>query len=209
MSVWFLEKLQQFWAEPWMEKMESLSDWYWLCKSQFYYRRFFREIGGKTRIIHPLRLKNTHNISLGRNVIIHKHCWLQTQPKISANPQLVLKDGCVIGNFNHITCAESIVIEEKVLTADKVIITDHGHQFEDPAIPIMAQGIRRGRPVRIGAGTWIGENVAILSCEVGKNCVIGANSVVVSDIPDLSLAVGAPARVIKSYDFKSNSWKRT
>jgi len=41
---------------------------------------------------------------------------------------------------------------------------------------------------------------------IGHNCVIGANSVVTSDIPDYCVAVGIPAKVIKKYDFKKKSW---
>lgn len=57
--------------------------------------------------------------------------------------------------------------------------------------------------VFIGNNTWVGANVFI--CEgvkIGEHCVIGANSVVTSDVPDRSVAAGAPARVIKSADEK-------
>ena len=47
----------------------------------------------------------------------------------------------------------------------------------------------------LGIGTVVLPNVRI-----GKNCVIGANSVVTKDIPPYSVAAGAPARVIKQYD---------
>ncbi|MGO5541257.1 hypothetical protein ACTQWG_01860 [Blautia sp. HCP3S3_H10_1] len=42
---------------------------------------------------------------------------------------------------------------------------------------------------------------------IGKHCVIGANSVVTSNIPDYSVAVGIPARVIKIYNFKNKQWE--
>jgi virginiamycin A acetyltransferase len=50
--------------------------------------------------------------------------------------------------------------------------------------------------VRVGQGTWIG-NGAIVMADVGRNCVIGAGAVVTSAIPDRSVAVGVPARVIR------------
>jgi acetyltransferase-like isoleucine patch superfamily enzyme len=54
-------------------------------------------------------------------------------------------------------------------------------------------------PVRIGEGTWIGERVAVLrGADIGRCCMIGANSVVRGEIPDYSIAVGAPARVVGS-----------
>ena len=60
--------------------------------------------------------------------------------------------------------------------------------------------------VLIGEGSWIGENVCIIGAFVGKNSIVGANSVVTNNIPDYCVAVGAPARVIKRYDHKDNQW---
>ena len=62
--------------------------------------------------------------------------------------------------------------------------------------------------VEIGEGSWLGENVCVLGAIIGRHCVIGANSVVTKDIPDYSIAVGAPAKVIKRYDFTTNSWQK-
>ena len=58
----------------------------------------------------------------------------------------------------------------------------------------------------IGEGSWLGEHVCVIGASIGKHCVIGANAVVVHDIPDYSVAVGAPARVIKKFNEDSNSW---
>ena len=62
--------------------------------------------------------------------------------------------------------------------------------------------------VEIGEGSWLGENVCVLGTHIGKHCVIGANSVVTKDIPDYSVAVGIPAKVIKRFDLESKSWRR-
>ncbi len=54
------------------------------------------------------------------------------------------------------------------------------------------------KPVRIGDGVWIGNNVVILpGCTIGNFAVIGANSVVNRDVPDFAICVGMPARVVK------------
>ena len=62
------------------------------------------------------------------------------------------------------------------------------------------------KPVIIGEGSWIGENVCIIGASVGKHCVIGANAVVTKDIPDYCVAVGTPAKIIKKYDTKIKKW---
>ena len=46
------------------------------------------------------------------------------------------------------------------------------------------------------------------SIKIGKHCVIGANSVVTKDVPDYSVAAGAPCKVIKKYNFEKNEWEK-
>ena len=70
----------------------------------------------------------------------------------------------------------------------------------------MEQPIIQNGTVEIGERSWLGENVCVLGAIIGKHCVIGANSVVTHDIPDYSVAVGAPAKVIRKYDFSSKEW---
>jgi acetyltransferase-like isoleucine patch superfamily enzyme len=106
-----------------------------------------------------------------------------------------------------ISAVESIIIEENVFTARNVYISDHGHQYEDINMPIAMQFIRKKAPVLIKKNSWLGQNAVILpGVTVGRHCVIGANSIVNSDIPDFSIAAGAPARIIKRYDAVSNMW---
>ena len=75
-----------------------------------------------------------------------------------------------------------------------MIDSDHTFVKGEPSI---MRGPLATSPVRIGRGTWIGERVAILrGSDIGERCIIGANSVVRGRIPDHSIAVGAPARVV-------------
>ena len=65
------------------------------------------------------------------------------------------------------------------------------------------------RPVSIGEDSHIGANSVILAgCSIGKRCQIGAGSVVTKSIPDFSIAVGNPARIIKRYSFETKDWER-
>jgi acetyltransferase-like isoleucine patch superfamily enzyme len=70
--------------------------------------------------------------------------------------------------------------------------------MDDINLPIKDQGILKG-PVRIGPDTWIATKVTILrNTTIGKGCVLGSHAVVKGDIPDYSIAVGAPAKVVKN-----------
>lgn len=110
-------------------------------------------------------------IHIGKNVLINDHCY--------------------------ITSAYGITIEDDVLIAEFVSIRDYDHEFARRDVPIREQDLR-GAPIRIGAGSWIGRGVMVTGgVTIGKGCVIGANAVVTHSLPDWSVAVGVPARVIR------------
>jgi acetyltransferase-like isoleucine patch superfamily enzyme len=96
--------------------------------------------------------------------------------------------GCVIG-WAH--------IERDVLVASGVQITSGSqtHGVNDPTVAIRDQEGTRTL-VRIGEGTWIGSS-AVVMADVGRHCIIGAGAVVTKPIPDLVIAAGVPARVIR------------
>jgi lipopolysaccharide O-acetyltransferase len=121
-----------------------------------------------------------------------------------------------INDYVHIAAISNITIGNNVLIASKVFITDHNHgeygmnNYHDS--PDMMPILRplRSRPVIIEDNVWIGETVSILpGVKIGQGSVIGAQSVVTKDIPPNSVAIGAPARVIKQYDFESGKWQKT
>lgn len=173
------------------------------------YSRRFKSFGRGVSIQSPLHIYGEENISIGDNVLVQYKSWLAACPDTGSDScNLSIGDGCVIGHFNEIYATKSIVIEDKVLTADRVYISDNLHGYEDPAIPVLEQPLKQIGCVRIGEGSWLGVGVAVLGANIGKHCVIGANSVVTKDIPDYCVAVGAPAKVIKMYNQESNTWDK-
>ena len=176
---------------------------------RFFYKFFFKKYGKNTNIIFPLNIQGMKNISIGDNVYIAYNSYLASVPLTGGeNSILEIGDGTKIGNFNHIIATEKIIIGKKVLTADKVYITDNLHSYEDISLPIMDQKINQIGHVKIGNGSWIGENVCIIGAKIGRNCVIGANSVVTKDIADYSVVVGSPAVVIKKFNIIKNKWEK-
>lgn len=171
----------------------------------------FSSIGKKTIVIPPLRFSNLHLIHLGKGVEIQSNCWILAQKNNDTKeyPKIVIKDYAGIGMNATISAAKLITIEEHVLLARNVYISDHGHDYYDISQPIMHQGIRKIAEVRVGANTWLGQNSVILpGVSIGRNCAIGANSVVNQDIPDYSVAVGSPARVTRKYNEATSCWER-
>ncbi|MCB1196558.1 acyltransferase [bacterium] len=95
---------------------------------------------------------------------------------------------CTLGD---VTLGNDVLIGSNV----DIINGAKQHFIDDIETPIREQGGEYPK-VTIGNDTWIG-NGALISCNVGKKCVIGAHSVVVKPIEDFSIAVGNPARIIK------------
>jgi acetyltransferase-like isoleucine patch superfamily enzyme len=154
---------------------------------------------GRNSFIHgSYRIDGEKHIFIGNDCYFQRGLWLYCHGSQEESTKLSIGDGGVFGYNNHFVAIGRIRIEDNVLTANNVFITDGTHNFSNRNVPIKVQGVRRIRDVTIGSGSWIGENVCIIGASIGKNCVIGANSVVTMDIPDFSVAVGAPARVVKT-----------
>lgn len=122
------------------------------------------------------------------------------------NPVVKIGNRCLIGRGSSIIGHWSIEIGDDVFTGMNVYITDQNHGYENLEEPIGTQ-IPNEEAVSIGEGSWIGSGAVILpGVKIGKHVVVGANSVVTSDVPDYSVVVGAPGRVIRQHD--GNGWQR-
>jgi acetyltransferase-like isoleucine patch superfamily enzyme len=111
---------------------------------------------------------------------------------------LRIGDKVVFGKDNTVNCYLDVEIGAASIVADWVYVTDFDHRIADVTIPIKDQGIVK-TPVRIGPDVWIGTKVSVLrGTRVGRGSVLGAHAVVRGDIPEFSIAVGAPARVVRN-----------
>ena len=159
---------------------------------------------GRVYIGRNVHIVNGKNLHLGSNVSIRPDC------DIFADGCIKIGDNCDIGTRNRLN--GDIYIEDSVLIGFDNYISSNDHCYKDINVPIMYQGAympnkNNHSELRIGSGSWIGTHVAIIGdVHIGKNCVIGANAVVLYDIPDYCEAVGNPAKVVKRYDFKTNKW---
>lgn len=166
-----------------------------------------KRLGRHSLLYSPYRIDGAEGISLGESSVFQSGGWLYCVGTEKAPASLQIGVGCVFGYNNHVTAVGSVRVGNHVLTANNVYISDNLHDYRDITRPIMHQPVVVKGKVDIGDGCWLGENVAIIGASVGKNCVIGANAVVTRDIPDYSVAVGIPARVIRQYDASTKQWR--
>ena len=115
------------------------------------------------------------------------------------SPVVRIGDRCLIGRGSGIVGHLAIDIGNDVWTGHHVYITDQNHGFADVGQPISRQTMPE-RPVVVGDGSWLGHGTVVLpGARIGRHVAVGANSVVSGELPDFSVAVGAPARVIRRY----------
>ena len=123
------------------------------------------------------------------------------------DPKIVIGHRVVATGHLTLGAHQEIRIEDDVMFAANVHLTDALHGFEHADEPYKYQAMFRIAPIVIKRGCWIGQNVVILpGVTIGELSIIGANSVVTRDIPARSIAVGAPARVIKTWDASTRRW---
>ncbi|WJL94740.1 acyltransferase [Microbacterium sp. ET2] len=159
--------------------------------------RGFANFGRGSRILLPSRLSGTAHISIGERVLVGAGSWLTVPHAQGKGPHLILHDR-VRMNTTSISAVERVEIEEAVAIARGCYISDHSHGFADPGVPIRDQPLDRIAPVLIKRGAWLGQNVVVMpGVTIGRGSVIGANSVVRSDVPDRTVAAGVPARILR------------
>jgi acetyltransferase-like isoleucine patch superfamily enzyme len=164
-------------------------------------RRFGSFGAGSVICYPPSTIMNERYITIGAGTVIGPDVVLSAGmvpgQECVSDTVVSIGDRCLIGRGSGIVGHLSIEIGDDVWTGHFVYITDQNHAYEDPDRPISGQ-VQPERAVRIGSGSWLGHGTVVLpGARIGRNVVIGANSVVTGAIPDHSVAVGAPARVIR------------
>ena len=164
----------------------------------------FGDFGARSVICYPpTTIMNEEYIRIGEDTVIGPHVALSAgmapgQTCIT-DPVVSIGDRCLIGRGSGIVGHLSIEIADDVFTGHYVYITDQNHGYADRDLPVSLQSMPE-RPVSIGPGSWIGHGSVVLpGTRIGRNVVIGANSVVRGEVPDFSIAAGVPAKVIKRY----------
>ena len=173
------------------------------------FKKQFRYFGNNSKVEYPSNIPDAKFVTIGENTTILKNSRIQVYNKLTGNgANVTIGNNCYIGASLSILAGANVEIGDDVLIASYVLITseDHGMNPESE-IPFMNQPLIC-KPVKIGDGTWIGEKASILpGVTIGKKCIIGTNAVVTKDIPDYSIAVGIPAKIIKRWNFENHCWQ--
>lgn len=137
-------------------------------------------------------------LDVGANTLLEPNVWL-TAP---GSARITIGAGSFLNQGVMVASHQLVEIGDHCMLANGCFISDAAHRFDDPAKPVPWQGFTSKGPTRVGDNVWCGVNVVITSgVTVGERCVIGANSVVTEDLPPFSVAVGIPARVLRTIEY--------
>lgn len=198
----YLKKIKMYW---------NLNNWLMIpiitrkAKNKIYNLFFLKKyniFSDYSTYIFGLKYMNIGSITIGRD------CRIEIITEYNGkklNPHLVIGKNVSINDRVHIGCANYIEIGDDCLFASNIYISDHNHGIYkgDNKSSIYQKVVDRDldydKTVIIGKNVWLGEGVAVLpGAIIGDNSIIGSNAVVCSKIPENSIAVGIPAKVIKA-----------
>jgi len=149
----------------------------------------------------PVQVKGGKYIHFGKNFTSGRYCRIDAleiknekcSNKIYFGNNVQINDKC------HIAAIDNIFIDDNVLIASNVFISDHDHGTIDRlnlTIPPSERDIISS-PIIIMKNVWIGENVLILKgVTIGEGSIVAAGAVVTKNIPSYSIVAGIPAKLI-------------
>jgi acetyltransferase-like isoleucine patch superfamily enzyme len=184
-----------------------------------FYPALFKSAGRGCVFGRNITLRHAHKISLGEGVILDDNSVVDAKGESNAGVQI--GDGVYIGRNTIVYCKNgditlgdgvNISANCQIFSSNKLTLGANtvvgafsyflsGGEYDYASSTPFAQqsGQETKGPLTIGANCWFGANVTVTdAANVGEHCVIGAGAVVVKPVPANSIAVGIPARVVKS-----------
>lgn len=176
----------------------------WVLRAVIY-KPFFGKIGFISYLGRPVFIKGSKNIFIGKNVRIFPNIRLETH----GGGKIIIGDNIAIQQNVHITSAANLVIGSSSTILANTFVTNIDHEYEEMGKHILEQPMRI-RETKIGENCFIGAGVAIQAGTIlGKQCIVGANSVVRGTFPDYCVIAGAPAKILKRYNPETKVWEKT
>jgi acetyltransferase-like isoleucine patch superfamily enzyme len=189
------------------DRLDAQAAKLWLQKWRWYQRhrlpwnivRLHVELAKRQAFARGVMHGNVLQMLLQGRLRIGPHAYFEPGVWLTSDAGRISIGGGTLMNLNVMVAAvDEVTIGEHCMFANGCLITDGNHRFDDPEKPVPWQGFTSRGPVNIGDNVWLGANVVVTNgVTIGRRSVIGANSVVLTDIPEFSIAAGAPARVLK------------
>lgn len=169
------------------------------------YSMFFKKSGFPCYLGRPVSILGIRKIQIGNRVRIYPHVRLEIH---GDNSELIIQDNVGIAQNVHITCNGRLVIGSNSTILANVFITNIDHDYTEIDVPVLQQK-HILKTTTIGENCFIGIGAAIQAGTIlGKQCIVGTNSVVRGTFPDYCVIAGNPAKIIKQFNFDTQKWEK-
>lgn len=154
----------------------------------------------------PMYINHISKLKFGKKVRVYPGLRAEI---LGENGAIDIGSNVSIGqNFHVIANDEPLVIENNVVISGNVFITNCDHEYQKKDTFLYDQPLRTSK-TKIGEYSFIGYGAVIQAGTIlGKQCIVGSNSVVRGCFPDYSVIVGSPAKIIKKYNPESKCWEK-
>ena len=197
--MWIVAKIYPYSQSERLREYQDILYTMWLSS-------FIGHIGKHSRFSKPCSLQGygQRNILIGDYTVIQGNCILGCWEKYgnqSFTPSLTIGSHCRIGEYNHITACNKVIIGDGLLTGRFVYIGDNSHgglSAKEALISPAERELHSKGEVVIGKNVWIGDKATILpNVHIGDNVIVAASAVVTKNIPNDCIVAGIPAKVVK------------
>ena len=164
-------------------------------------------IGHNAFIHSSVHILGRDNVQVGSNSCLSEASWLNVNHRQGDKISIAIGSNCFIGKQNFFSSGDVILIGDYTLTAIGCKFIGSSHNINNPEIPYLLSGTTSDDRIQIGANCFFGAGSTVMgNVKIGHGSVIGAESLVLKDIPPFSVAVGNPAQVVKRYSFSNEAW---
>ncbi|WP_157351606.1 acyltransferase [Aliarcobacter butzleri] len=180
---------------------------FWILRGLIY-KLFLGKFSLPSYIGKPIFIRNFKKIFIGKRVRIFPGARIEVIDKKSS---IIFEDNISIGQNLHIISGaiQELRIGKNTTFSANVFVTNIDHKYDEINKHILEQPLASAK-TQIGENCFIGYGAVIQAGTIlGKQCIVGANAVVRGHFPDYCVIVGVPAMIVKRYDDKSGSWRKT
>jgi acetyltransferase-like isoleucine patch superfamily enzyme len=175
----------------------------------------FKKYGKRTYLYKPALIVGKKYISLGLSVSFRQNArleaidvWGDGEMEQHFIPEITIGDHTSFQSDAHITSAGKLTIGSGCVFLSRCLITNIGHSYEQIDKSMMSQPLIV-KEVVIGNNCFFGMDSKVFpGVHIGDNVIVGANTIVMKDVPSYSVVVGCPARIIKKYNFGTKKWDK-
>ncbi|MBL8631528.1 MAG: glycosyltransferase [Rhodospirillaceae bacterium] len=148
------------------------------------------------------------SLRIGRGTVVGDGTWLNVCLR-DGQARMVIGECVLVGRRAMLSSMTYLEIGDHTIFGPNVYVASSAHEYEGNHLqPILMCGVRDLGRVVVEENCWLGTNVVVDgNITIGRGSVVGANSVVRHSMPPFSVAVGAPAKIVRMLNPETEKWE--